>query len=288
MKHAERMAGLRHDPSWVPAGAPPPQEVLRAFGARGEPVRLAGGKGGTWRAGDVVLKPSEGDDEVRWRAGVLAGLPESPEFRVARPVATGDGDWIAYGWEATRFVPGRTDQRRVGEVVRAGEAFHAAVAGVGRPGFLDRRDNPWEKGDRLAWEDPPPGERRPSALIDALLAARRPVASAEQVMHADLLGNVLFADGLAPAVIDWAVYWRPAAWGPAVAVIDAMVWHGFDFGLARRWEHVPAWGQLLLRAALFRLGTWDTVGWLGEPVEVYEPVVRDIIAFVGTEQPPGS
>jgi uncharacterized protein (TIGR02569 family) len=274
------MAGLRADPSWAQPGAPPPVEVLRAFGTRAEPVRLTGGKGGTWRAGDVVLKPSEGDDEVRWRAGVLAELPESAEFRVARPVLAEDGDWIAYGWEATRFVPGRTDQRRVREVIRAAEAFHAAVAGVARPGFLSRRINPWERGNRLAWEEPPPEDRRPSTLIDTLLAARRPVALEEQVMHADLLGNVLFAEGLAPAVIDWAVYWRPAAWGAAVAVVDAMVWHGFDFGLAREQAHGPAWGQLLLRAALFRLGTWDAAGWQGEPADGYEPVVHDIVAFV--------
>ena len=252
--------------------------VLRAFGAHDDPVRLPGGKGGTWRAGDVVLKSSEGDDEVRWRSEILAALPESPHFRIARPVRAADGDWLAHGWEATRAVAGRPDQSRVDEVVRVGAAFHEAVAAVPRPAFLDTRSNPWVYGEKLAWEAPGPAG---SPLIDDLLAARRPVRLPDQVVHGDLLGNVLFADGLPPAVIDWAAYWRPAPWASAVAVVDAMVWHGFGFEVARRWEHLPDWGQLLLRATIFRLATWVPAGWPAEPREAYEPVVRDVVEYVG-------
>jgi hypothetical protein len=59
-----------------------------------------------------------------------------------------------------------------------------------------------------------------------------------------------------------------------------MVWHGFDFALARRWQHLPEWGQMLLRAAVYRLGTWDAAGWPGEPEDAYRPVVRDITSFL--------
>jgi uncharacterized protein (TIGR02569 family) len=257
---------------------PPPTAVLRAFGASGEPQRLAGGKGGTWRVGDLVLKPSEGDDEARWRAGVLAALPDSPHFRVARPVPAADGDWLAHGWEATGWVAGRPDPKRPDDVVRAGAAFHQAVAGLPRPAFLDTRDNPWATGDRLAWGNP--SVRRPSALLDQLLAERRPVHLPAQIVHGDLLGNVLFAAGETPVVIDWAPYWRPTVWASAVTVLDAMVWHGFDVALARRWQHLPEWGQMLLRAAIYRLGTWDAAGWAGEPEDAYRPVVRDITGFL--------
>jgi uncharacterized protein (TIGR02569 family) len=256
---------------------PPPEAVLRAFGAAGErPVRFAEGKGGAWRAGYVVVKPSEGEEEARWRAGVLASLPESPHFRVAVPVRAveGEGDWIAYGWEATRLVEGRADRSRVADVVRAGEAFHAALAGVARPGFLDRRANPWVTGERLAWEGE--GPRRPSRLLDELLALRRPIAAANQVIHPDLLGNVLFAAGLPPAIIDWPVYWRPPTWATAVAVVDATVWNGYALGAARRWEPVPDWWQLVLRAAIFRLATWDAAGWAAEPEDAYVPIVREL------------
>ena len=77
-----------------------PADVLRAFRVATPPVRLSGGKGTTWRAGDLVLKPSEGADESRWRSATLAAVPGSPEFRVPRPVPAADGDWLAGGWEA--------------------------------------------------------------------------------------------------------------------------------------------------------------------------------------------
>jgi uncharacterized protein (TIGR02569 family) len=264
----------------------PPAAVRAAFGALGDPVRLAGGKGGTWRVGDVVLKPSEGDAEVRWRSEVLAGLPDSPHFRIARPVPAADGDWLAGGWEAAHFVAGQPDHNRVDDVIRAGAAFHEAVAAVPRPALLDTRDNPWEYGNKLAFgDDLAPGLRRPSALLDRLLEHRRPISLPEQIVHGDLLGNVLFADGLPPAVIDWPAYWRPAAWASAVAVVDAMVWHGVGAEVIERWAHLPEWGQLLVRAAIYRLGTWDAAGWPQEPEEPYRPVVATIVTFAAGETP---
>jgi uncharacterized protein (TIGR02569 family) len=258
----------------------PPHAVRAAFGAHGDPVRLTGGKGGTWRVGDVVLKPAEGDAEVRWRSGVLARLPQSPHFRIARPVRAAGGDWVAGGWEATRAVAGQPDPHRVDDVIRTGAAFHEAVAAVPRPGLLDHRDNPWEYGNKLAFGDGLPPRRRPSALLDRLLADRQPICLPEQIVHGDLLGNVLFADGLPPAVIDWAAYWRPAAWASAVAAVDAMVWHGAGGGVIERWAHLPEWGQLLVRAAIYRLGTGHTAGSPQEPEDPYRPVVAMIASLV--------
>ncbi|GGN98185.1 TIGR02569 family protein [Actinoplanes lobatus] len=259
----------------------PPRAVCAAFGAEGDAVRLAGGKGGTWRVGDVVLKPSEGDDEVRWRAEVLTALPASPRFRIARPVRAADGDWLAGGWEATEAVAGHPDQRRVDDVIRVGAAFHELVAAVPRPTFLDTRHDPWVYGEQLAFFDtPPPGPRRPSKLLDELLALRRPAALPEQVVHGDLLGNILFSDGLPPAVIDWPAYWRPPAWASAVAAVDAMVWHGTGPEVIDRWAHLPEWNQMLVRAAIYRLGTWDAAGWPQEPEDAYRPVVATITHLV--------
>ena len=264
----------------VMADVGPPRAVLAAFGAQGDPVRLTGGKGGTWRVGEVVLKPSEGDEEVRWRSDVLAALPESPHFRIARPVRAADGDWLAHGWEAARAVAGQPDHLRVDDVIRTGAAFHEALAAVPRPELLDTRADPWEYGNRLAFgDDLPPERRRPSALLEQLLTYRRSVALPEQIVHGDLLGNVLFADGLPPAVIDWPVYWRPPVWASAVAAVDAMVWHGAGAGVIERWAHLPEWGQMLVRAAIYRLGTWDAAGWPQEPEGPYRPVVKAIADF---------
>jgi uncharacterized protein (TIGR02569 family) len=265
--------------------APPPPSVLRAFGTDCAPLRLTGGKGGTWRAGDLVLKPAEGEAETRWRAEVVSVLPPSPQFRVARPVRAADGDWIAGGWEATEAVAGRTDPRRVDDVVRVGEAFHRTIAALPRPGFLDQRQDPWTYGDRLAWAEPvPSGSTAPSVLLKPLVDARRPVSLRSQLVHGDLLGNVLFADGLPPAIIDWPAYWRPPAWAAGVAVIDGLCWHDVGPAVIDRWAHLPAWGQMLVRALIFRVSTWPAARWTAPSDGAYQPVVDLVLARVAPQR----
>jgi uncharacterized protein (TIGR02569 family) len=266
-----------------PVALTPPGRVLEAFGVRTPPRRLSGGKGGTWQAGDVVLKPAEGETETTWRASVLAGLPESADFRVARPVPASDGTWVVDGWEATRWVAGQADPRRVDEVVHAGEAFHRAIAALPRPSFLDLRDDPWTYGDRLAFGEPvPPGSTAPSALLAPLIEVRRPIASPSQVVHGDLGGNVLFADGLPPAIIDWPAYWRPPAWAAAVAVVDAMVWHRVPHSALDRWAHLPEWDQMLVRALLYRIATWPAARWTAPPDDAYRPTVDVVVKYAAS------
>jgi uncharacterized protein (TIGR02569 family) len=269
------------------AGFPPPT-VLAAFRVTAEPRRLPGGKGGTWLAGDVVLKPAEGAAETCWRNDVLAGLPDSPDFRVARPLRAADGGWLAEGWEAQRAVAGRADPRRVDAIVRAGAAFHQALAALPRPSFLDSRDDPWTYGDRLAWSEPvPAGSTAPSALLEPLFAARRPVRLRSQVVHGDLLGNVLFADGLTPAIIDWPAYWRPPAWAAAVAVVDALCWHGAGPDVVARWAHLPSWDQMLVRALIYRIATWPAARWTAPPDDAYRPVVDLVVGLTTGDERSG-
>lgn len=240
------------------SAARPPDTVLVAFGATQAPAPLAGGKGGTWRAGHLVLKPVEFLAETLWRAEVLDRLPASADFRVARPARARDGAWVSQGWEASHFVVGEPDVRRQDDVLRAGIVFHAAVAGLSRPAFLDERDDPWSYGDRVAWgELPVQASPAAMALLEPLLRVRRPVGLAALVVHGDLPGNVLFTDGLPPAIIDWPVYWRPASWASAVAVADALCWYDARPELLARWSHLPVWGQMLVRALIYRIVTHD-------------------------------
>lgn len=253
--------------------------MLEAFGADAEPRPLEGGRGSTWRAGSVVLKPVDLAVESRWRASVLDALPESDAYRVARPVRAGSGDWLHGGWEAARHAPGRTEPKRWDEVIEAGSAFHAALGGVARPAFLDGRDDWWSRADRASW-DLAPLEGDP--MLRRLGEARAPVALEHQLVHGDLLGNVLFAPGVAPTVIDWAPYWRPASWAAAVAVVDAMCWHGADAALPDRWAKFEAWPQMLLRALLFRMITdreaAHAAGRAWEPHPAYRPVAAALLA----------
>jgi uncharacterized protein (TIGR02569 family) len=130
----------------------------------------------------------------------------------------------------------------------------------------------------VAWEEAPIGD---GELLTLLARARRAVRLPDQLVHGDLLGNVLFAEAVAPAVIDWSPYWRPASWGLAIAAADALCWHGAGVDVVRRWSHLPDWGQMLVRALIFRIATRDASGpgaRIREPDSVYRPVVALAIA----------
>jgi uncharacterized protein (TIGR02569 family) len=233
---------------------PPPAEVLEAFGAGGStPIALPGGEGHSWLAGDLVFKPADDEAVAVWAAELLSRIREE-DFRVARPVATLDGRGIADGWTASKRLDGEHAPRWT-EVIAAGEAFHRAVRDEPRPAFLDDRDDAWALGDRVAWDElsvePYAGSVE---ALGRLAMARRPVADLEpQLIHGDLTENVLFADGVAPAVIDLSPYWRPTGFASAIVVADALLWHGAGAELLEATADVSR--QLLIRALIYRLVT---------------------------------
>jgi uncharacterized protein (TIGR02569 family) len=176
------------------------------------------------------------------------------------------------------LVAGITDVSRQDDALRAGIEFHRAIAAVPRPAFLDVRQDPWSTGDRTAWEEIPLQiDSAADTLTQPLLQARRPVDLPSQAVHGDLAGNVLLADGLPPAIIDWPVYWRPPSWALAVAVADALCWYDATPDLAARWAHLPAWGQMLIRALLYRIATDEAVSgpgcWTTARLDAYQPAV---------------
>ncbi|WP_406398564.1 TIGR02569 family protein [Streptomyces sp. NBC_00879] len=252
----------------------PSARVLTAFGASEAPVPLPGGRGSAWRSGPLVLKPAVSEPETVWRAGVLHHLPKAPGFRVAGPVPAADGGWAAHGWEAWRLTGGSADPHRADDVIRAGEAFHAALSDLPRPRFLAVRDDPWSRADRLAWQET--DEVPDFPLLKPLLAARGPVEAPAQIVHGDLLGTVLFEPGLPPAITDWPPYWRPAAWASAIVAVDALCWSAADAALLERWSHLPDWRQLLVRALIFRIATHESLDEAAE--SEYRPVVDLVLA----------
>ncbi|MFH8484890.1 aminoglycoside phosphotransferase [Streptomyces longisporoflavus] len=241
----------------------PGRDVLDAFRLAGSAVRLPGGEGASVRVGDVVLKPAVPDSEfAEWLGDIMASIQEDG-FRVARPLRAVTGAWSYGGWTASHFVTGTEPDHfaapRWLEVVAAGRAFHRALAGVPRPCFLDRRRDGWATGDRVAWQEEKadllPALRGPYGALTAL-PGPRPLARS-QLVHGDLTGNVLFAPGLAPAVIDFSPYWRPPAFGEAVVVGDALIWHGAGPRLLREaaCANGPDFGTYVARAVVFRLVT---------------------------------
>jgi len=264
-----------------------PEEVLVAFGLAGVvPVRLPGGQGTTWLAGQVVLKPADSARAGQWFAEVYDALT-GPGFRVPRPVRAVTGDWVAEGWTASCWVSGTAADwsgvsPRWPGLVAVSRALHAALAGVPVPPWRGAVENPWTIGDQVAW-----GERDPGALLDQaagqlagqvrrLLAALRPVDLPNQLIHADLAGNVLFADEMPPAVIDFSPLERPAGLPLAIAAVDALQWHQARPEVLDRLAGEPDLDQLLARALIYRqiteivrhAGTAgiDTAARTGQPV----------------------
>ncbi len=239
----------------TPRGAPP-DGVLAAFGIPGAAAhRLPGGAGSTWSAGGLVLKPVDDAVEAAWVADVLADLVEDG-FRVNRPVGSGTGTWVVDGWAAwTRLEGEHGTSGRWDDVLRVGERLSAALRGVPRPAFLDSRTHAWAVGDRIAWGEHPlvVAHEVLRPLAERLAALVRPELLPGQVVHGDLAGNVLFAPGLAPGVIDFTPYWRPARFCQAIVAVDAVLWHRAPAGLLTTVPGGEHRTSLLARAGLYRL-----------------------------------
>ena len=184
-------------------------------------------------------------------------------------------DPLAGAWVAWQWLPGEpASWAGVSpfwpSLIAASRAFHAALAGRPAPPWLGRDGSQWTVGDQVAW-----GERDPGSVLAAapgplagqlrsLLAALRPVRLPAQLIHGDLGGNVLFAAGEPPAVIDFSPYWRPAGLALAVAAVDALTWSGADPAILGELADQPELDQLLARAHVGRLVT-EIVSRRGDP-----------------------
>ena len=131
------------------------------------------------------------------------------------------------------------------------------MAHVERPAFLDGRDTIWDQGDRAAWADEVPQVHHLELrdLVEDFASLRRPEGLPCQVIHGDVTGNMLFDRSGPPAFIDFAIYWRPAAFAEAILVADALADHSAAPSLI---ASVAEQSQsLIARAAIYRLVTSD-------------------------------
>ncbi len=235
----------------------PVSQVIRAFGLAGPVVRI---QGNVYRVGDWILKEEPDPEEALWRCAIQP-LLVSDRFRTPTPRRTLDGELLCGNWTCHSFVSGSVAKNPIdGDFIRileAGTLFHEATAKIPRPDFLDRRDNIWAAADRIAWGeaacDPDP---RVEALYRRLVrisacAADQPA----QLIHGDLTGNVLFSDGMPPAVIDFSPYWRPPHYAFGIVLADAFTCHGATESLLD--EVLSRWGVSLVpdlaKGLLFRL-----------------------------------
>lgn len=246
----------------------PPAEVLDLFAVPGALTLLPGGSGASYRAGDLVLSPGRAESTQEWLSPMLARLAvrldEDPtrstrDLRIAVPVPARDGSWVVKGWAATRYEPEAAICDDLEVVLAAGRVLHAQLAAAvsARPAGLDERDDRWARAERLAFGTTDAMESA-AADTSAAEAIRRVVRhlsdvpiGVDQLVHADLAGNVLLDRNGAPVIIDVSPSWRPVLWAEAIAVLDSVVWLHGPPSVLGAWTS-GAEQQALLRALLFR------------------------------------
>jgi uncharacterized protein (TIGR02569 family) len=251
----------------VPHPSQPPDHVLDLFAAEGVLEPLEGGRGTSWRAGDLVLSPGHDESEA-WIAPIQARLAvrldeEVPRLlRLALPVPARDGNLTAEGWAATRFEPGTTPCHDLATLRATGHLLHAHLTGAlpERPVALDARTDQWAEADRAAYDTElavraaaTRGEPGLADLVHTLVAGLDGTdLGREQLVHADLAGNVLLDAAGVPFVIDFSPAWRSPLWAEAVCVLDAVLWLGAPVAALDEWRGGVE-RQAMLRAALFRV-----------------------------------
>jgi hypothetical protein len=205
-------------------------------------------------AGHLVFKPDAGTCHG-WLGVTLAGV-EPGDVRIAKPVPTRFGSWRHEGWVATRWVEGVEPNRSATtvwqDIIEAGRAFHRAVAHLSRPHCLDERQDPWAAADRAAWAEGPVRLHPAFTAVARRLQDGLEPLGCSQLVHGDLAGNVLFAPGLPPAVIDMSPYWRPPEFAEGVVVADALCWHDAPPSLL---PDVGVSAAAVARGLLFRMLT---------------------------------
>jgi uncharacterized protein (TIGR02569 family) len=264
----------------------PSRDVLDAFGVNGEPGPLPGGRGLAWRGGDLVFKPADlAPDELAWQADVLPTVA-AQDLRLSFPQRTIDGELVIDGWTASSFLAGDHRSARWADIIAIGDRFHEALVGLARPTFLDARSDPWAIGDRVAWGEVSIEPYRRIPLVPQLADRLAPVEARCQIVHGDLTGNILFAEGLPPAVIDVSVYWRPPSFATAIVVADALVWEGADVSLLESVAEIDDFGQMLTRALLYRLVAAAEGGFETDHAAIESRYRRAVALAIGLVTPP--
>jgi uncharacterized protein (TIGR02569 family) len=260
----------------------PPADVLRGFGATDAPILLAGGQGGTYRSGGIVLKPT--DDDEAWISELQSTIVDS-RFRMPQPVKSTNGNWIYKAWAAWEYIEARHEPGRWQEQIQTCVYFHDAISTIPKPKALEllhlsKSVGPWGIADQVAW-----GEReithhpRIEPSVDRLKQILRSVDGKNQLIHGDF--QMMFSDNAPPTVIDFSPYWRPAAFAVGIVVADALVWGNAHVSIIDYAQHIANFNQFLARAELRRVVELETLqdmyGWdMLNEIDAHIPTIDHI------------
>lgn len=230
----------------------PSADVLKAFGINDEPILLKGGQGSTWRAGDVVLKPTNSEEKSSWCAELIESLPQD-QYRVARHKKAHTNAWVYEGWEVIEFIKGAHLQDHWKEKIAVCNGFNGLLTSIPKPYFIDKRTDLWAIAEKMIWEELPLSfDERLYGYVQKIKAYLKPITIANQLIHGDITGNMLFAEGLPQGIIDFTPIYRPKEYALAILIVDAITWEGADASIFSYVKNEANMFQLLLRAAFFR------------------------------------
>lgn len=251
-----------------------PPDVRAAWKLKSNDValKLVGGSDRSIRVGSVVFKSADDIVEAQWCQECLSQIVPQ-KFRVADPVRSPQGHWVEAGWMASRWVEGvKGPVGHWDQILEVSWRFHQALSMVDRPPFLVQRSHRWAIADRAAFGELPISWLAATLpRVQALKKLWEPMNLPNQIIHGDLSGNVLFSSTLSPAVIDFSPYWRPAGYADAIILMDGLLWFTWD-DILPLIPRTAIFSQLLVRAALFRLGA------LNERARTIDPACLDDLA----------
>ncbi|MBC8496930.1 MAG: hypothetical protein ISS57_03260 [Anaerolineales bacterium] len=231
-----------------------PKEVREVFGCDGVPKAIDGGEGKSFVIDNVVFKPIGNVELYEWASETLLLIPQIG-FRISLPRKTKQGRYTYAGWGATKYEPGEHVKGKWEEKLRVCRSFHAAVkeiSGRRMPHSSDR----WTLAHKIAWEevDLPRGiHPKICSIIGSIFQKYRPVETSKQIIHSDLSGNILFAEGLEPVIIDFSPAHRPKEYAEAILVADAIAWENAPIELISELPDTWYYTQMLIRAVNFRV-----------------------------------
>lgn len=267
-------------------GSAPKDSVLAGFRVdSGTPEQLGAAWGFGFRCGQTVLRRVMEPDIALFSAHVRSVI-QPVNVGLARPLRSSDGRFMLNGWRADTYLAGRP-MARFDETIAAHLRVGQALAGVEMSTIPNRSavhqilrmtdgvpPTPWTPAQmfrvaqQAAFAQSPadviapgldPGQVADESTTRCLqLAAevagmRQEIASPDQLVTGDPLGTTIYDRTNSAVVTDLVPTLRPAAWPAALAVVDGLSWGNADDGLLKRWAHLPDFGQLCVRALLYRL-----------------------------------
>ncbi len=233
---------------------PPTQAIAEAFGSREIPVLLKGGQGTTYRSGNIILKPSEGDEKQTWTAELYQSLPESSQVRFPRPIKSINGTWVYNGYIALSFVEGEHIEGHYAKKLSASIAFHELLHGIPKPDFIGLGENSWSIGDLVALDKREFNyDQEFMDLYNQIKPHLKQLNFPEQLVHGDLSGNFLVHHVLPTAIIDYSHAWAPNGFAEGIMLADVIAWEDAELKDLQVFKRIPNIEQFAWRGVLRRI-----------------------------------